>query len=150
MVNRMMDLVVLVAEISQHSGKSLKELDKELVTHGYSSEEIQQALFWITSRWYPIDPDGCGATRPTFRVLAPWEVMGLASDAHGYLLRLRHLGLLDETQLERIMKRVVPYAGDKLRLPEVKALAGRIIFDTDSEDIEETLFQVLDDEMFVI
>ncbi len=30
MVNRLIDLVVLVAELSEHKGKSLKELDEEL------------------------------------------------------------------------------------------------------------------------
>ncbi|MFQ5510358.1 MAG: DUF494 family protein [Candidatus Krumholzibacteriia bacterium] len=151
MVDRLMDLVVLVAEFSQHKGKSLKELDKELIHLGYSTEEIQEALSWITSLWRPIEHGGgTGGERPVFRILAPWEAMTLDSGAHGYLLRLQNLGLLDEVQFERIMKRMVPYAGERMHVSDVKALAGRVLFNVDAEDIEETLYQVLDDEMLVI
>lgn len=151
MVNRLMDLVVLVAEFSQQSGKSLKDLDKELGHLGYTTEEIQEALFWITSQWRPIERDGKAANdRPVFRVLSPWEASGIASEAHGYLLRLQNLGLVDELQFERIMKRITPDAGGKLQVQDVKVLAGRVMFNDDSDSFEEMLFQVLDDEMLMV
>ena len=43
MLSRLMDLVVLVAELSQNSKKSFKEMDQELMLRGYSPEEIEQA-----------------------------------------------------------------------------------------------------------
>ena len=151
MVNRLMDLVVLVAEFSQQSAKSLKELDKELGHLGYTSEEIQEALFWITSQWRPIECGGKVANeRSVFRVLSPWETKGIASEAHGYLLRLQHLGLVDESQFERIMKRITPEAGGRLQLQDIKLLAGRVMFNDDSDGFEEILFQVLDDEMLMV
>ena len=143
-----MDLVVLVAELSQTNEKSFKELDKELLHRGYSSEEIEQALFWMSSQWHPVDQRSHGSlTRPAFRVLSPWEMMCLDNECYGYLLRLQNLGIIDADQFERIMRRVVPYSGDRLQLSDIKALAGMVIFHLGSDDPDDDLFHALDDEI---
>jgi uncharacterized protein Smg (DUF494 family) len=148
MVNRLMDLVVLVAELSQESNKSLRELDKELLHRGYSSEEIEQALFWMSSQWKPIDQRETGwFDKPVFRVLSPWESMALDSDAHAYLLRLQNLGIIDVDQFEKIMNRIMPFGPDKLSIADLKVLAGSVIFHLTSDDPEDDLFQILDDDI---
>ena len=117
MVNRLMDLVVLMAELSQKSDKSFREMDKELLHLGYSAEEIEEATFWMSSYWRPVEtrtpyhPDAS-----TYRVLGPWESMGLDSEAHGYLLRLQTLGIIDDNRFEKIMNRVLPFGAEKLSL----------------------------------
>ena len=141
MVSRMIDLVVLVADLSQNKGKSLKELDSELVGLGYSAEEIEQAIFWLSSQWQP----GCrpmdDTMKPAHRVLSPWEAMCLDTDSYGYLLRLQNLGIIDLDQFETIMTRILPIGGEKLPLGELKTLAGSIIFDLGIEDTEDDLFE---------
>ena len=146
MVNRFMDLVVLLVEMTRKSNKSLGELDKELISLGYSSEEIEQAFSWVSSQWHRVDHgmagDGVG---PPVRVLSPWESMVLDTEAYSYLLRLQGLGLVDDDQFERIMYRILPFRGERLGVNEVKALAGSVIFDLGGDEFENELLDALDD-----
>lgn len=147
MVNRLMDLVVLVAELSQQSDKSFKELDEELLHRGYSSEEIEEAFFWFSSQWRPIEHRPTGPAGAPVRVLSPWEAMGIDGEAYGYLLRLVNLGIIDDEQFEKIMARVHPNAFEKLRLGDIKAAAAAVIFHTGQDDSEDDLFDVVDDDI---
>jgi uncharacterized protein Smg (DUF494 family) len=146
MVDRFMDLVVLLVEMARKSNKSFGELDKELVSLGYSSEEIEQAFSWVSSQWHRVDHGvaGGGVDLPV-RVLSPWESSVLDTEAYSYLLRLQALGLVDEDQFERIMYRVLPFRGERLGVNEVKALAGSVIFDLAGEEFENELLNALDD-----
>jgi len=137
MVNRLIDLVVLVAELSEHKGKSLKELDEELVGRGYSAEEIEQAMFWLSSQRRTALSCLRASAKPAHRVLSPWEAMCLDSDAYGYLLHLQNLGIIDQEQFEQIVTRILPIGGEKLPLGELKTLAGSIIFNLGAEEHED-------------
>ena len=141
MVSRLIDLVVLVADLSQNKGKSLNELDSELVGLGYSAEEIEHAIFWLSSQWRPSSRPTADAVKPAHRVLSPWEAMCLDSDSYGYLLRLQNLGIIDLEQFETIMTRILPIGVEKLPLGELKTLAGSIIFDLGIEDTDDDLFE---------
>lgn len=146
MVNRLMDLVVLVVELTQKRDKSFKELDKELVHMGYSSEEIEQAFFWVSSQWHRADHIASPSLNSTaIRVLSPWEFMCLDTDAYNYLLRLKNLGILNEDQFERIMYRVLSYRGEALQISDIKGLAGAVIFELGADDFDGDLLHVLDD-----
>jgi uncharacterized protein Smg (DUF494 family) len=150
MVNRLMDLLVLVVELTRKSDKSFRELDKELIHLGYSTEEIEQAVFWVSSQWPRVERGATKeAVRPSTRVLSPWETMGLSADAYSYLLRLQNLGILDEDQFERIMYRILPFRGEKLDLGDIKALAGAVVFDLGSEEFDDELLNMLDDDIRV-
>ena len=149
-VTRLMDLVVLVAELSQKSNKSLKDMDKELVHLGYSSEEIEQAMFWFSSQWSPVgSSENARSGRPATRVLSPWEAMCLDAEAHGYLLRLQNLGIVDEDRFENIMSRILPFGGDQFDVSDVKALAGALIFNMNPDLADDELFQILNEEVTV-
>lgn len=150
MVNRLMDLVVLVAELSQKDGKSFRELDKELVHQGYSVEEVEQAIAWMASQWHPSDTAHINQfDSEARRVLSPWETLSLDSDAHGYLLRLQTLGIIDSEQFERILARIMPFAAEKFTMNDVKALAGSVIFNLGADLSDDALFHVIDDEIQV-
>ena len=140
-----MDLVVLVAELSQQSDKSFKELDKELLHRGYSPEEIEEAFFWFSShRAVDQRPAHSGTA---VRVLSSWEAMGIDGEAYGYLLRLANLGIIDSEQFEKILSRVHPNAFEKLRLGDVKTAAAAVIFHMSPEEPEEDVFDVIDDDI---
>jgi uncharacterized protein Smg (DUF494 family) len=141
-----MDLVVLVAELSRKNDKSLRDLDKELIHLGYSSEEIEHALFWMSSQWRPLDGRTAKGSHAAFRVLSPWEREGLSLEAHNYLLRLQGLGLVDNDQLEQVLCRIEPDGTDRLGLADIKALAGDVMFNLGGDGIEDEAFLVLEDE----
>jgi Smg protein len=137
--------VVLVAELSQRKGKSLKELDQELVGLGYSSKEIEHAVFWLSSQRRSVVMCPGGGAKPSHRVLSPWESMCLDSEAYGYLLYLQNLGIIDQDQFEKIVTRILPIGGEKLPLGELKTLAGAVVFNSSEEDDDSDLFDELYD-----
>jgi uncharacterized protein Smg (DUF494 family) len=148
MLNRLMDLVVLVAELSQNSKKTFKELDHELMLRGYSPEEIEQAVFWFTSRRDVLDDDRIEPEeRRTVRVLSEWERLSLHSDCYGFLLRLLNLGIIDDEQFEKIIARSIPIGPEKIYLNEVKAIACSVIFNKDMGEIEEDFFDQFDEDI---
>jgi uncharacterized protein Smg (DUF494 family) len=141
-----MDLVVLVAELSQDGGKAFTELDDELALHGFSAEEIDQAFFWISSQVRPFGDNEHGSgVRSSHRVLSPWESMCLDADSYGYLLRLQNLGIIDIDEFEKIITRILPFGGEKLPLAEFKTLVGSVIFDVRTDDSDEDSLDLFDE-----
>jgi uncharacterized protein Smg (DUF494 family) len=133
-----MDLVVLVAEMSRRADRTHVELDKELSSRGYSSDEIEHAVFWFSSRPGSMSREGRRA-RAT-RVLSEFERMSLSTEAYGYLFRLQNLGLADARQFETIVARAIPVGADKVGIEDVKAIAYSVIFDKDPGELEEDVF----------
>lgn len=149
MMSRLMDLVVLVAELSQKSGKSFRELSKELMVKGYSAEEVEQALSWISSRKdVPAGNRGDLYGKRGVRVLSHWERVSLGPEYYRYLLKLLRLGVIDGEQFERIMARVAPFGLEKIKMSEIKEVACSVIFNLKNPDKGEDLFEVLDEEFF--
>ena len=146
MVSRMLDLVVLVAEFNQRNDKSFKELGKELEHQGYSPAEIEQALFWISSKLKAPEPGSELYALGGSRVLSSWESSALSNEAHGYLLRLLSLGVLDIGLFERILARVHPFGADKAHLADIKDLVGAAIFDVGPIEFEEEPLNLIDEE----
>lgn len=147
MLSRLMDLVVLVAELSQSTDRKYKNLGQELATRGYSSDEIEQAVFWYSSRRDVSSDDDSIVTlseRPV-RVLSEFERMSMSSDSYGYLLRLMNLGLIGVEQFERIMARAIPVGPEKTGLSEVKAIACSVVFNRDAHDFDDEFDQFDED-----
>ncbi len=135
MWTRLMDLVMLVAEMSRSADRRPVELDKELTRRGYSSEEIEHAVFWISSR-----PEANRVTMRsdrTTRVLSDFERMSLSTEAYDYLYRLHNLGIIDARQFETILARAIPVGSEKVYVDDVKGIACSVIFNRDAGDIEE-------------
>ncbi len=145
-MSRLMDLVVLVTELIQENEKTYKEIDQELIHRGYSSDEIEQARFWMAA-----NAGGAGValrkSQNVVRVLSRWEQMSLGSEASGYLLRILNLGIIDLEQFEQIMTRIIPVGPEKIPLSEVKAIASAIVFDPFGKELESELFDDIDDEI---
>jgi uncharacterized protein Smg (DUF494 family) len=136
MWTRLMDLVVLVAEMSRAADRQHVELDKELSRRGYSSDEIGHAVFWLSSR--PAQRDGHRSR--SIRVLSEFERMSLSAEAYGYLFRLQNLGLVDTRQFETILARAIPMGADKVGIEDVKSIAYAVILDKEAGDLEEDVF----------
>ena len=81
------------------------------------------------------------------RVLSPWEAQCLDPGAHGYLLRLLTLGIVDGEQLDRILSRLTPLVAGRIQISEVKSIAAAVVFNLGPEDIDDEYYQVLDDEI---
>lgn len=148
MLSRLMDLVVLVAELTQDSDKSYKDLDQELMMRGYSPDEIEQAVFLYSSQGEGASGGKIGTHgKESVRVLSEWERMSLCSDCYGYLLRLLNLGIVDSEQFEKIIARAIPVGPEKIQLNDVKAIACSVIFNRDPNELEDELFDSFDEDI---
>jgi uncharacterized protein Smg (DUF494 family) len=148
MLSRLMDLVVLVAELTQNNDKSYKDLDKELMMRGYSQDEIERAVVWYTTRDDVLEEDEIVQHgKNSFRVLSDWERMSLSSECYSYLLRLLNLGVVDGGQFESIIARAIPVGPEKVQLNDVKAIACSVIFNREPGEMEDELVEFFDDEM---
>lgn len=140
MWTRLMDLVVLVAEISRSADRDAVQLDKELADRGYSSDEIEHAVFWYSSR-----PDGVRGMRTgAVRVLSDFERMSLSTEAFDYIFRLLNLGIIDGRQFETILARAIPVGTEKVHMDDVKEIACSVIFDREPGEGDEEFFDRFD------
>lgn len=140
MWTRLMDLVVLVAEISRSADRDAVQLDKELAERGYSSDEIEHAVFWYSSR-----PDGVRGMRTgAVRVLSDFERMSLSTEAFDYIFRLLNLGIIDGRQFETILARAIPVGTEKVHMDDVKEIACSVIFDREPGEGDEEFFDRFD------
>ncbi len=101
-------------------------------------------MFWSSShgerRNAPLtDPRG------PQRILSEFERLSISSECHGFLLRLRNLGIINTDQFERIIGRAIPVGPEKIELADVKALACSVIFDRDVDDVEDEAFDIFSD-----
>jgi len=148
MLSRLMDLVVLVAELAQENDKTYKDLDQELMMRGYTQEEIERAVVWYATRDDILEDDQVVQHgRNSFRVLSDWERMSLSSDCYAYLLRLLNLGIVDGGQFEKIIARAIPVGPEKVQLSDVKAIACSVIFNKEPGELEDELVDFFDDEI---
>lgn len=142
MWTRLMDLVVLVAEISRSSDRKHVELDKELLNRGYSTDEIEHAVFWFSSR--PEWRAGARLRGGTVRVLSDFERMSLSTTAFDYIFRLLNLGIIDGRQFETILARAIPVGTEKVHVDDVKDIACSVIFDRESDELDEDVLDRFD------
>lgn len=142
MWTRLMDLVVLVAEISRSADRTHVELDKELLNLGYSPDEIEHAVFWFSSHpaWREVSRPGAG----TVRVLSDFERMSLSTAAFDYIFRLLNLGIIDGRQFETILARAIPVGAEKVHVDDVKQIACSVIFDRETDEVDEDVFDRFD------
>lgn len=95
-----------------------------LASNGYTQAEIGAAFSWIADRTvFGGGPTSDGRSR-SFRVLHDIERRLFKSDAHGYLLLLTQIGILDEIDFEMIINRAQFAALQPMTIEEVKQLVG--------------------------
>ena len=148
MLSRLMDLVVLVAELTRDNDKSYKDLDQELMMRGYSQEEIERAVVWYATRDDVLGDDQIlPHGRNSVRVLSDWERMSLSSECYAYLLRLNNLGIVDGDQFEKIIARAIPVGSEKVQLNDVKAIACSVVFNKEPGELEDDLVDFFDEDI---
>ncbi|MFH1755358.1 MAG: DUF494 family protein [Candidatus Latescibacterota bacterium] len=141
-----MDLVVLVTELTKKNDKSYREINNELNLNGYSTDEIEQARFWLAANSMSRDQNNYPIGRNVFRVLNKWEQMSLDSESYGYLLRLWNLGIVDIDRFEKIMLQLIPIGSEKIPFNEVKAIASAVVFNQLGRDYDSDLYNDFEDE----
>ncbi len=131
MRERVLAIVNLIAKYvlgAEDAPINEQELVAELMSVGFEAEEINDAFSWMESvaLQLPGEQDLAGAplVKPTYRIYSWEEQQAISSEALGFLIRLRAMGLLTDDNQEEIIERAVRGAEDPIGLQEMKMIAA--------------------------
>jgi Smg protein len=115
--------------LEEHEPKSESDLVEELLAVGFGADEIDAAFNWMEDQTLRQPPqEGLAAPLLSHRVFSPDEQRILSSEARGFLINLRNLGLLDETLFEEIIHKSVEMSDEEVSFREIKTVAILALF----------------------
>ncbi len=133
MGERVLEIVILlISRIRDHQGRleSFEDISSYLKSYGFTDTEISSAYGWVLdqiqsdSKFLVDNP----ISRNSFRVLTEQERRDFTTDAIGYLMQLRFLGILGDTQMELILERGAVMGPAPINLDHMKVLVGSVLF----------------------
>jgi Smg protein len=134
---RVLAIVSLIAQylLEESELPSEDALVSELLSVGFEAEEISAAFVWMENlSLQPRPQPALTLALPTHRVFTADERRSLSTEARGFLVRLRSLGILDQAMEEEIIERAMHAAEDGLTLKEFKTIAALTLFARSHDD----------------
>lgn len=128
MRERVLDIVNLITQYILETDEgpiSEQELINELMAVGYQTEEIDDALVWMEAMaLQPPQQDRRDPLAPlhSYRIFSVKEEQALTSEARGFLIKIRTMGLLDDEIEEEIIDRALQAAEDPINIWEIKLI----------------------------
>ncbi len=129
MRERVLAIVNLIAQYvmgAEDSHISEQELITELMAVGYEADEINDAFNWMESIALRPATDQEAAEpmiqMSTYRVFSEHEKIMLTSEAQGFLVKVRAMGLLNNEAQEEIIDRAIRAAEDPVTEQEMKLI----------------------------
>ncbi|MGH2575984.1 MAG: DUF494 family protein [Ignavibacteria bacterium] len=125
-------IVLLMSELKNN--RQIGEIDLQKLSNlGYTQKEINTAFSWLYSRIesgekifsYNIKSEA------SHRVLHEVEENLISSEAFGYLIQLRELGLLSAEDMEVIIEKIMVSAYAKISLKDIKQIVAEYFLDND-------------------
>jgi len=128
---RVMEIILfLVGEIKRN--KQIGDIDlKKLSDLGFSESEVSTAFSWLFDKMAVSEKQSV-ASNPrtsTFRVYHEFEQSFMTQEARGYLMQLRELELLKDSEMELLIDRLWFLGAPDTSLDAVKEAAAELIFD---------------------
>jgi uncharacterized protein Smg (DUF494 family) len=133
-------LLYLVNEL--RSKKRLSEVDVSSLTRdGYTQSEISSAFSWLFERMTlgKSITDVTSGASTSYRMLNDIEKMVIESQAFGYLIQCRQLGLLNSIDIETIIERIMMAGFSTVGLPEMKSFVAGYLFDLEGNNGQVSL-----------
>ncbi len=136
MQERIIEIIVyLLGEFQQTpNSEDYTDLSKELLSRGYTENEINLAFSWIFNHMQVKTAPAAEFSyeADSVRVLHDLEKLVIAPEAYGYLLQLWHLGVIKEYEMEDVIERVLSLGNTHISLEDVKTMAASLIFSQES------------------
>lgn len=136
MQERIIEIIVYLLGEFQHKqiDNNYTDLSKELISRGYTDNEINLAFSWIFNH---LQKSGEEETEFNYhagstRVLHDLEKLVIAPEAYGYLLQLWHLGMIKEYEMEDVIDRALSMGSTDISLDDVKSIAASLIFNSEN------------------
>jgi len=129
---------ILVYIMSEMRGEKaaldhLEIISRDLQQRGYTENEISSAFSWLYERYQNENEElvrHTGATlQGSFRVLHDFESIAITPEGHGYLLQLKHLGILNDAEVELVIERAMTLGAARLSEEAIKSLVASTLLD---------------------
>ena len=125
-------IVLLLGELKDN--KKLGEVDVQKLTRmGYTQNEINTAFSWIYSKIKTGEKilDIKSSNKRSHRVLHEVEKNIISADAFGYIIQLRELGLLNDTEIEDLIDKIMASGYMKVTQEDMKQIIAGYLLDID-------------------
>ena len=127
-------LIQLLGHIRDHNldVESLNEFSENLVSRGYNEREISAALGWLFERFNLLAMQSSEAAEPSgesVRVLHEYERMKISPDIYGYLLKLRSLGIIDASRMEKVIDYCMLFSANGMSENDIDEIVASILFE---------------------
>ncbi|NIQ94726.1 MAG: DUF494 domain-containing protein [Desulfuromonadales bacterium] len=123
-----------------------QELVEELMAEGFDAEEIDAAFNWMANLEVERDQSQMSFEPPSFRIFTPEERRIFSSEAQGFLIRLRLLGIVDSYMLEEIIERALQGSEDVMTLQELKTITALTVFTRSHDQWRQEFMSILEDD----
>lgn len=125
-------IVLLLQELKNNNQIDRKDVDR-LSMLGYTQNEISTAFSWLYTRFYEGEKvfSEEKQSNQSHRFLHEVEKKIIASDAFGYLVQLRELGLINEFDIEVIIDKIMVSGQTRVQLAEMKMFIASYLLDID-------------------
>lgn len=135
-------IVFLLSELKNN--KQLAEVDIEnLAKLGYTQNEINTAFSWVYSKIYAgekIFLDEKSDTRSQ-RFLHDTEQNVISSEAYGYLVQLKELGLINNMDIDLIIDKIMVSSYNAISREEMKSIIASYLLDI--EEMNDTNSRIM-------
>ena len=137
MQEKIIEIIVYLIHEMRHD-KRLGEIDlRILADRGYTDNEISTAFSWLFDKitlGENVLVDDERRSPHSHRVLHEVERAVVGTEANGYLIQLRELGLLDDMEVELAIDRIMMAGFSSVSLAEMKSIVASIMFDYDDSN----------------
>jgi uncharacterized protein Smg (DUF494 family) len=129
-------LMYVIGEIQSHRIRleEIEGISDELVQRGFSQREVATAISLFSDRLNGESrrtqvslPSGIHA----HRVLHDVERQYVAAEAHGYLIQMQHLGILDQADVEEGIEHCMLLGNLNVGMDEIKMLVATHLLEKD-------------------
>lgn len=111
----------------------LSSLSVDLLKEGYTESEIDMAFTWLFEKADISGRDMESLCSPlpntAYRQLNYSEKLVIRPAAHGYLLQLRSLDLIDDAQMEQIIEQAMLLGDNSVDREDIEDIVAVIMFD---------------------
>lgn len=145
MQERIVEIIIYLLEEFRHqqSEENYHDLSSELISRGYTENEINFAFSWVFNHLQSKNANSTEQfeySEHSNRVLHDVERLIISPEAYGYLLQLKYLGLISDFELENIVERVLSIGSSTVSLEEIKTITASMLLGTDTNNSWDGVF----------
>lgn len=133
MTERVVEILIYIMSELRRDRKYSQKLDalsKDLIQRGYTQSEISSALTWIMNRLSMDAEEVSDNERPSqnsHRHLHEIERAVLSTEAHGYIIQLKELGIIDELDVEELLERALMLGTSEVEVDDIKSIVATLL-----------------------